>query len=73
MKKKYSFKECDFLSTIKGSLITHIQSVHESKKTFLCDTYNYRSPQKVNIRSNKQRVHRHVIAVAVISIQKRKH
>ena len=47
---------CEYNATQKGSLKTHIQSIHEGK-TFQCSSCEYKATQKNSLKTHMQSVH----------------
>ena len=55
--ERFPCPECDYKSTQRGSLQTHIKSIHRSEKTFQCAHCTYKATQKGNLKTQIKSIH----------------
>ena len=56
MLPKYSCKECDYKSTRKENIMTHVKATHVGVK-FLCEQCNYKATFKGNLLRHIKSTH----------------
>ena len=55
--KRNSNVTCDYSCSLKGTMKTHVASVHEEKKPFKCDICDYSCSRKGNMNRHVSTVH----------------
>ena len=56
MTSKFSCEQCDFMSTRKGNLLPHINSIHKGVK-FPCDQCDHKASQKRSLMRHIKSIH----------------
>ena len=53
---RYPCDQCDFKSTLKGTLVRHLKSKHEDVK-YPCDQCDYKATQKAYLQTHLKSKH----------------